>query len=642
MLLERLEDRRLLAGPELLAVRPDEGPLLQADDVLHVAPRELNLLFKGGADINPATIDGNVRLVRGGPDGQLGTTDDVQVDLGYLGLNDPANNDPADRLHIVLRPASFSPHNSFRPEASFPDDLFRIEIIGAGPSGNRLEDNAGNAFNDGQNFQLDFELDLGAQIVSVSPQPVSHNTQQVALTGGSLGGTFTLRFDAGSGVEKTGAIATNAPANVNQVQTLTVPAGSTGNFELQFNGVNTGSINHNDAAGDVEAALAGLPDIEAADIVVSGGPLDTDPVTIEFTGQYAPRDVPLLVVVNPTMSAGDPTIESLSDTVTPVRAQLENLNGIQPGDVRVSGIGPTWAVTFQGHFAGEQTNLLQGDPAGLTGVNPSISVNRLTQLSQARDQIVVYLNDDDLDPTDATNPTFYRLVDLNAPLDRTSVDESNDTLLLPDRVTYDAEDDRVVLTFKDPIPEGTYRLDIGSSDEDNGTPDDAVNVGSLFSSLAFQEVAYLGDTGGSSTDGSDDDYYRIRLAAGSVLTVKTMPDDPLLDLEIELVNGDGSTITAPPTLPSFTDQVAGSTTPDQLDWASVAADGEYLVRVGSVGDASTGSYSIDIGVTGNTIEPVGGDDDNSSFATATPLGTLGAGGVSHRAQIEPQSIAMPT
>ena len=54
--LESLEDRRMLAGPELFAIRPDEAALMQQGDVLNVAPREFNLLFKGGADIDPNTI----------------------------------------------------------------------------------------------------------------------------------------------------------------------------------------------------------------------------------------------------------------------------------------------------------------------------------------------------------------------------------------------------------------------------------------------------------------------------------------------------------------------------------------------------------------------------------------------------------
>src|SRR6056297_3336299 len=74
---ERLEDRRLLAGPELLAIRPDASGLLQEGDVLHEAPREFNLYFRGGANLDPDSITpSSVRLIRSGGDGTFEDEDD--------------------------------------------------------------------------------------------------------------------------------------------------------------------------------------------------------------------------------------------------------------------------------------------------------------------------------------------------------------------------------------------------------------------------------------------------------------------------------------------------------------------------------------------------------------------------------------
>jgi len=185
LLTEQLEDRRLLAGPELIAIRPDEAALLQDGDTLHTAPREFNLLFEGGANINASTIAGNVRLVRPGPDGifddittgSIESSDDIFVDLGYVNLEDPLNP-----VQIVMRPASSSPHNSVRTEASFPDDTYQIQILGnrslVGSVGTPLSSNAGTApeFQQGTNFVREFRLDTGAQVVAVVPQPVSRNT----------------------------------------------------------------------------------------------------------------------------------------------------------------------------------------------------------------------------------------------------------------------------------------------------------------------------------------------------------------------------------------------------------------------------------------------------------------------------------
>ena len=172
---ETLEKRELLAA-DILAIRPDNSALLQDNDVLNVAPREFNLFFKGGANLNEATINANtVRLVRSGGDGVFGNIDDVAVSLGYVGLVNPGTTDPIERQQIVLRPASSASHNaSHNPTDStfaFPDDFYRIEIVGAGAL--PLASIGGEAFRGGQNFAVNFRLDRGAQVVSVVPQPVT-------------------------------------------------------------------------------------------------------------------------------------------------------------------------------------------------------------------------------------------------------------------------------------------------------------------------------------------------------------------------------------------------------------------------------------------------------------------------------------
>ncbi|GAA5506096.1 tandem-95 repeat protein [Novipirellula caenicola] len=187
MLTQQLEDRRLLAGPELIAIRPDAGALLQSGDTLNIAPREFNLLFKGGADLAESTINANsVRLVRSGGDGTFGDGNEQQIALGYVGLDEPGSTDPDALQRIVFRTASSASHNPTDdltdPAAvlnSFPDDTYRIEIIGAG--GNALENNAGEAFNNGVNYALPFTLDRGPQIVAVVPQPIERTPVGVGV-----------------------------------------------------------------------------------------------------------------------------------------------------------------------------------------------------------------------------------------------------------------------------------------------------------------------------------------------------------------------------------------------------------------------------------------------------------------------------
>jgi hypothetical protein len=86
LLLESLEQRQLLtAAPELFAVRPNDGSLFAWDsgNSLDVAPRELRLLFKGGADLDRVTLDG-IRITRSGADREFDVAS-TSSDLGTEG-----------------------------------------------------------------------------------------------------------------------------------------------------------------------------------------------------------------------------------------------------------------------------------------------------------------------------------------------------------------------------------------------------------------------------------------------------------------------------------------------------------------------------------------------------------------------------
>ncbi|MGM0486523.1 MAG: choice-of-anchor L domain-containing protein [Planctomycetota bacterium] len=80
---------------------------------------------------------------------------DVRVEPGYL--------DQGDTLReVVMR---FKDH--------LPDDIYMVEVLGGGPT--PLTNTDGEAFEDGGSFQMTFNLDLGAQIEAVVPQPVTRD-----------------------------------------------------------------------------------------------------------------------------------------------------------------------------------------------------------------------------------------------------------------------------------------------------------------------------------------------------------------------------------------------------------------------------------------------------------------------------------
>lgn len=104
-------------------------------------------------------------------------------------------------------------------------------------------------------------------------------------------------------------------------------------------------------------------------------------------------------------------------------------------------------------------------------------------ISQARNQIEVYFNDDDLNPVIAQQARFYQLI-----YTADTIDNSDDVVYLPNSVVYDATSNLATLTFGSDLVdlsgEGTYRLRVGTDESLPAAPvliDAVVDSGDSFS-----------------------------------------------------------------------------------------------------------------------------------------------------------------
>ncbi len=168
-ILETLEARQLLAGPQLIGIQPNQGDLIVAGSVRDTAPNVLTFRFDQNQTIDTNTFEG-IRVTRAGIDGLLGTADDVRITPGLVTLGDNAPNE------VVVRFAD-----------ALPDDKYKAEVFGFDDPGlgiTALRNVGGEIFragNAGQRVNVtNFELRLGSLIESVVPQPV------VRLADGSL------------------------------------------------------------------------------------------------------------------------------------------------------------------------------------------------------------------------------------------------------------------------------------------------------------------------------------------------------------------------------------------------------------------------------------------------------------------------
>jgi len=528
---EALEGRRLLAF-DFVSAFPNVGTFITEGAVGHQSPQQITLRFSPGAQVDPATIATGITVTRANHDGQFGNGNDLTVVPGSITVDDSPNEN-----QVVVRFAE-----------TLPDDNYRITVTGAGTGGLKTlaqGTTAAEPFRAGGAFTLNFRLDLGAQVVSVVPQPV---TRPKTITVGS-------------------------PAAINDGDLLTVQIrGRTLALEFDRNSLvapgNTAvAVTNSMTAAQVAAAIASR--ISAATALVGElGAASSSGATATVTGsQFTPR------------------------------------------------------VSYT--------------RGGVVPASPPITVADGLGLSQSKDTVVVYFNANDaVASASATNIRNYRLVETHP---ATAADAA---VLVPQGVTYDATSGTAVLRFAagEVLDDKLYRLQIGNSVDDNSTVLTAVHVGSLFAQSggapAYTTLSFLGD----GPEGANDvDLYRFSVTAATTVSVALAPAasfDPLL----RVFNAAGTAITAGVTVTG-----SGAGVARTLSFAAPAA-GTYFVGVSSTGNGSyqpaTGSGAAGGTTRGNyrislsSAVAVGASDENSSFATATALGSLGAAGQTIAAAID--------
>ncbi|MFO0999999.1 MAG: pre-peptidase C-terminal domain-containing protein [Planctomycetaceae bacterium] len=260
-------------------------------------------------------------------------------------------------------------------------------------------------------------------------------------------------------------------------------------------------------------------------------------------------------------------------------------------------------------------------PAGLTVTDGGL-VQRLNK-------VIVHFNEDDLDPIAAETASFYRLI--NTAGTGTTAD---DTLLVPSAVDYDARNNTAVLTFSSNLPGATYALRIGSNSEQE-TLAGAIDIGTLLENT-FSTTGFIGGALGN----KDVDLYKFNLTSPRTVNLVVTPvsgtdvvlrvfDNTGAQVFSRDINGSGGTETLSPSLAAGTFYIGISSKGNAAYTAGNSAT--------STAGTTTGSYSLSV-ASATAFSPT---DGNSSFGTATDLGSLGTASQVVDSQIEPQSVPLP-
>jgi hypothetical protein len=479
-LLEALENRQMLAGPQLTGIQPNEGELLFDGSTLTVAPRELVFRFDDTTSIDPSTLDG-IRITRAGADGvfesatattDFGTGGTAIVEFRSLLPGESGNGQ-------LVRLSSVSRAGTRLPIVSVVNGVINIELNSNPFSTTRIQDLL-QSLSSGEASSL-----VRAVVVSGSSlTPIGGNTagsRTLTLQGanaaqalsemGTTDGTLVRFIAAQPGPEGRGVSirvvkrSFGGPANpvvTVQGKSIQVQINSTPGFTTTVNGFITALNTNPDAlslvtavleSGSGNASLASLPNNFPALVLAGAGDEVLRPGYVGL-GDSA-REVVFRFAENlPDDTYRIDILGSGTNALANVAGEAFN-NGVNVGIQFELNLGP-------------QVVAVVPEPIRRVGntLSPAIGV------------IEVHFNNDDLLQSAAENVNFYQLVFKGS--------NGTDVVVKPRSVSYSALTNIATLSFggalsrlADPTSangeflQGEFRLRIGT---DEGLPAAPVRV----------------------------------------------------------------------------------------------------------------------------------------------------------------------
>lgn len=638
MRLEPLEDRRLLAiGPQLAGIQPNDGSLLTDGQVRNVAP--VDLTFRFSQPIDPSTLSG-IRITRAGLDGRFqaarATTDfntSGAVVMDFVAV-DPANMGNGIRLDFIKNALG----TGVGPRISVTGKTIHVELnstVGSETRALQLRDALNNhpdvkalitaSIRAGSNTSTN----IAAPAVTYSPVVLAGANASAVRSDFNVGRSLEIEFianqagAAGQGIEivvtrqDRGGVSPPVVQVQNRVITVQLnsnAAAPTTAREL-VNAINA----HAQAGALVTARVSvGLPETAIGNRVINYSPLRLaaiDDVVVEpgFIGLGASANEVVMRFKEP-LPDDLYHVDVLGTGVHAVRS----VDGTAFGDATPDGLDN--GVDFDLNF---ELNL---GPQILAVVPQPITRNAVTQgLQQARDQIVVYFNNDDLHPTPVTtgqlavnptvvDPAFYQLI-----FTRDTVQNTDDVVYRPTSIQYDPATDMAVLRFATALENlgsgpGTFRLRIGT-DEALPLPPTTVVVPPASTTSDFN-------------------------TQGAVVVSLVAQGDFAAQVRVEISKRDRGGPGAPRVSVSGTriavelNTNAGNATTAQqfVDALNSHAQASQLVTAAIASGAGATNIAA-TAVAGSVLRLAG---LGSSFDSATELGQLGAQGMILSAAIEPQ------
>ena len=484
-LLESLEARQLLAGPELIGIQPNEGSLLQNGTILNVSPRELVFQFDDNSEIDPNSLDA-IRITRSGEDrvfesatatSDLGTSGAIVIEFQAAATGAIGNG-------ITVNLTSSLRTGPAAPIVTVGDRTVTIDLNSNPLSPTSVQDLISTVNNNPAARSLIEAIQVSGPSQTVVGTTVQTSTLTLqgansaeAVTDFGTNSDVQVRFV--SQIPGAGGLGTNinfvqrnfgGPANPLVLvtgQAIEVQLNSTFGFESTTADV-INAINSNpDSAGLVTASL------QQGDVnrVLGGQPLNIPNITLSGVSD--------IVVTPGFVGLGDTNREVVFRFAEPLPDDIYQL------DILGTGINPLRSIdgdAFQMGVDLTTTFSINLGPQVAAVVPEPVRRNADGSLSPDIGIIEVHFNQDDLAPALAERPEFYQLIFTND-----TANNLDDVIRIPQTVTYNNITNIAVLDFQEPLsrlrPEGVSsgdfltgaaRLRIGGDEALPSAPDTGI------------------------------------------------------------------------------------------------------------------------------------------------------------------------
>ena len=450
LLSESLEQRQLLAGPEVSGIQPNEGSLLDEGTVLSVSPRELVFQFDDEANLDPNTLSA-IRITQAGEGGafdtataisDLGTQNALSVEFRAVEAGSVGNG---IEVQFTSNPLALVT----TPVITVTDNIVGIEVSGNPAAETTMQDLISSVAADSSASAL-------LEVIQVTGSSLSPFGQQI-------GSGLNVTLQGANSAEAVTDFGTNGSVQVRFVAQTPGPDGL--GIELEFEQRNFGGpaspvivvndksirVQLNSTPGNETSAQEFLNSINnnpAASALVSASFQQGDLQTLIGASLALPSVLALSGVADVAVEPGFIGFGNSSrEVVFRFAAPLED----DLYQIDITGSGPGALRNLDGELFQNGTDFSQQfsvnlGPKVAAVVPEPVKRNANGDLEPAVGTIEIYFNNDTLDPARAVDPSYYALI-----FTQDTANNTDDILIQPQGITYSSTTNIVTLDFGSPL-----------------------------------------------------------------------------------------------------------------------------------------------------------------------------------------------